>query len=85
MAQLTASAVNVGGLWVGALVAGALAQWVADPLTVPYVVFLAVLVLSAIGSLCCRRLERPRNRTRATVHSAYRCRATSAPGTSPQP
>jgi MFS family permease len=48
-AQLTASSVNVGGLAVGALVAGLLAQWVAHPLTVPYVVFLAALVLGAIG------------------------------------
>jgi hypothetical protein len=48
-AQLTTTAVNVGGLGVGALAAGALAQWVADPLTVPYFVFLAALVLSAIG------------------------------------
>src|SRR6201987_263588 len=38
-AQLTASAVNVGGLAVGALVAGVLARWGAHPLTVPYLVF----------------------------------------------
>jgi len=49
MAQLTAAAVNVGGLAVGALVAGVLAQWVAHPLTVPYLVFLGALVLGAIG------------------------------------
>ena len=48
-AQLTASAVNVGGIGVGALVAGVLAQWVAHPLTVPYLVFLAALLLGAIG------------------------------------
>ena len=48
-AQLTAAAVNIGGLGVGALAAGFLAQWVAHPLTVPYVVFLAALVLAAIG------------------------------------
>ena len=33
----------------GALVAGLLAEWVAHPLTVPYVVFLAALVLGAVG------------------------------------
>ena len=49
MGQLTASAVNVGGLGLGALVAGVLAQWVAHPLTVPYFVFLGALVLGAIG------------------------------------
>jgi MFS family permease len=48
-AQLTASAVNVGGLGVGALAAGILGQWVAHPLTVPYLVLLAALVLGAIG------------------------------------
>jgi hypothetical protein len=48
-AQLITSAVNVGGFGVGALVAGVLAQWVAHPLTAPYVVFLTALVLGAIG------------------------------------
>jgi MFS family permease len=48
-ATLTASAVNVGGLAVGALVAGVLAQWVAHPLTVTYLVFLAALLLGTIG------------------------------------
>jgi len=48
-AQLTASAIPVGGLGVGALVAGLLAQWVAYPLTVPYLVFLAALLLGTIG------------------------------------
>jgi MFS family permease len=47
-AQLTASAVNVGGLGIGALAAGVLAQWVGDPLTIPYLAFLAALLLAAI-------------------------------------
>ena len=48
-ATLIASAVNVGGLGVGALVAGVLAQWVAHPLTIPYLVFLGALLLAAVG------------------------------------
>ncbi len=48
-AQLIASAIPVGGLGVGALVAGVLAQWVTYPLTVPYLVFLAALVLGTMG------------------------------------
>jgi MFS family permease len=48
-AQLTASVVNIGGLALGALVAGLLAQWVAHPLTVPYLVFLVALVVGAVG------------------------------------
>src|ERR1700756_5925954 len=39
-ATLTASAVNIGGLGVGALVAGGLGRWVAPPPTVPYLLFL---------------------------------------------
>jgi MFS family permease len=64
-AQLTASAVNIGGLGVGALVAGLLAQWVAHPLTVPYLVFLAALVLAAIGvALSPETHEAPKPRPR---------------------
>jgi predicted MFS family arabinose efflux permease len=48
-AQLTASAIPVGGIGVGALLAGILAQWVAHPLTVPYLVLLAALLLGTLG------------------------------------
>jgi MFS family permease len=48
-AQLTATTVNMGGLGVGALVAGLLAQWVGDPLTVPYVVFLIAASLAVVA------------------------------------
>jgi hypothetical protein len=48
-AQLTASAIPVGGIGLGALLAGILAQWVAHPLTVPYFVVLVALLLGAIG------------------------------------
>jgi len=64
-AQLAASAVNVGGLGVGALVAGVLAQWVADPLTVPYLVFLAALLVGAVGvALAPETHEGPKPRPR---------------------
>jgi predicted MFS family arabinose efflux permease len=48
-AQLTASAIPVGGIGVGPLLAGILAQWVTHPLTVPYLVLLAALLLGTIG------------------------------------
>jgi MFS family permease len=48
-AQLTATTVNMGGLGVGALVAGLLAQWVGDPLTAPYVVFLFAATLAVVA------------------------------------
>jgi MFS family permease len=66
-AQVTATTVNMGGLGVGALVAALLAQWVGDPLTVPYVVFLvaALVALAAVAlSPETREPVRPRPRYR---------------------
>src|SRR5579871_3253966 len=48
-AKLAAAAIPVGGIGVGALLAGMLAQWVTRPLTVPYLVLLAALLLGTIG------------------------------------
>jgi MFS family permease len=48
-AQLTASAIPVGGIGLGALLAGILAQWVTHPLAVPHLVLLAALLLGTIG------------------------------------
>ena len=39
----------MGGIGVGPLLAGILAQWVTHPLTVPYLVFLAALLLGTVG------------------------------------
>lgn len=44
--QVVATAVNVGGLGLGPLVAGFLAQWVGSPLTVPYAVFVVALLVA---------------------------------------
>jgi hypothetical protein len=44
-----ASFVNIGGLAFGPLIAGFLAQWVAAPLVVPYIVFIFLLAFAAIG------------------------------------
>jgi len=77
-AQVTATTVNLGGLGVGALVAGLLAEWSDAPLTLPYVVFLvaAVLALAAVAlSPETRELVRPRPRyrpQRASVPAAAR-------------
>ncbi|MFC7755938.1 MFS transporter [Tsukamurella soli] len=48
-AQLLISTVTLGGLGIGALAVGLLAQYVAHPLTVPYLILLAAFVVSAIG------------------------------------
>jgi hypothetical protein len=43
------TAVNVGALGIGPLIAGALAQWVKHPLTLPYLVFVALGAIALIG------------------------------------
>jgi MFS family permease len=48
-ARNIATAVSVGGLGVGPLIAGALAEWVKHPLTVPYLVFLGLGMISLVG------------------------------------
>jgi MFS family permease len=58
-AELTATTVNMGGLGVGALVAGLLAQWVGDALTVPFVAFLVAASLAVVALAVRPRLERP--------------------------
>ncbi len=68
------SFVNVGGLALGPLVAGVLAQWVSTPLVVPYVVFIVLLALSAVGvALVPETVERPRE------HHAYRPQRVALP------
>lgn len=49
-AEVVGIAANIGGIGVGPLVAGALAQWVDAPLTVPYVVFAVLLLLAAVAT-----------------------------------
>jgi MFS family permease len=66
-AQVTATTVNMGGLGLGALVAGLLAQWVGHPLTVPYVVFLIAASLALVATALSpetREAVKPRPRYR---------------------
>ena len=48
--QVVATAVNLGGIGIGPLGAGLLAQFVRSPLVVPYVVFGGLLILLALAS-----------------------------------
>jgi MFS family permease len=50
-ASVAAAVVNVGGLGLGALVGGALAEFVGAPLLTPYAVFVAVLVVAFVAML----------------------------------
>jgi len=49
ISTIVSSFVNIGGLGLGSLVAGILAQWVAAPLVVPYAVFAVLLAVAAVG------------------------------------
>ena len=79
-AQMVATAANLGGLGLGGLISGALAQSAGDALLVPFVVFTVVLVLAWLALLVApethgRRLPRPRYRPqRISVPAASRRR-----------
>ncbi|MDQ1697561.1 MAG: hypothetical protein QOJ03_2914 [Frankiaceae bacterium] len=48
-ASLTAAVANIGGLGLGPLTAGALAKYVANPLTTPFLLHLALLIPAAVA------------------------------------
>jgi hypothetical protein len=60
------TAVNVGALGIGPLIAGCLAQWVRLPLTLPYLLFVALGALALIGVAFA-----PETGTRAPAASAH--------------
>lgn len=47
--DVVSAGANMGGFAIGALVSGILAEWVDGPLRTPYVVFLVLMVIGAIG------------------------------------
>jgi predicted MFS family arabinose efflux permease len=67
LGQWAAIAINVGGLGVGTLLAGALAQYAPDPLRTPYVVLLAALALALLGVA-----SAPETRARPASRPRYR-------------
>lgn len=72
--QLVATTVNIGGLGVGPLLAGFLAQYVRDPLAVPYVVILVALVVAFVLVALA-----PETRERPFPRPAYRPQRVSVP------
>jgi MFS family permease len=73
-AEVVATAANLGGIGVGPLVAGALVQWAPDPLTVPFLVFIGLLLVALAGALWS-----PETRRRARPLPAYRPQRISVP------
>jgi MFS family permease len=66
-AQLVATVANLGGLGLGALISGALAQWLSDPLGTPFAVFIAALLLAWVALFAV-----PDPRVRRSPRSRYR-------------
>jgi MFS family permease len=73
-ANIIATVVNTGGLALGPIIGGALAQYVVGPLVVPYLVFLGLLILCAIGVAFV-----PETVERAEERPAYRPQRVSLP------
>ncbi|WP_147795309.1 MFS transporter [Cellulomonas sp. Y8] len=65
--QVVAVVANIGGLGAGALAAGALAQTGVAPLRLPYLVFVALLLLGVVGVLIA-----PETVSRPAARPAYR-------------
>jgi MFS family permease len=64
------TAVTVGALGVGPLIAGFLAQWVAQPLTVPYLVFIGLGVIALAGLRAAPETGTPAPRAAASSQPA---------------
>jgi MFS family permease len=73
-AQLMVAVVTLGGFGLGALAAGLLAQYVAHPLTVPYGLLLAAMIIATVGVILS-----PETRPRHRPLPAYRPQRLSAP------
>ena len=66
-AQTIGTSVTVGALGVGPLVAGVLAQWTARPLSLPYVVFMALGALALVGLAAAPETGAPSRHASATL------------------
>jgi MFS family permease len=73
-AQITSTVVSIGGIGVGAVIAGIVAQNVQTPLTIPYVIFLVALGVALIIVLLA-----PETRPRAIPLPRYRPQRITVP------
>jgi MFS family permease len=58
-ARTVGTSVNVGGLGIGPLIAGCLAQWARWPLTLPYLIFVALGAVTLIGLVAAPETDPP--------------------------
>jgi MFS family permease len=73
-ATVVATIANIGGLAVGPLIAGLLARYAPDPLTIPFIVFLAALV-AAVAAVAVT----PEGRARVDPQPSYHPQRLTAP------
>jgi hypothetical protein len=66
-ARTIGTSVNVGALGVGPLVAGVLAEWTGRPLSLPYVVFIALGALALVGLAAAPETGAPSRQASATL------------------
>lgn len=78
-ARSIGTAVNVGALGVGPLVAGCLAQWVTRPLTVPYLLVVALGAIAAVGLATVPETGAPAPRHSADNQASARPRSARIP------
>jgi hypothetical protein len=79
-AQHIGTGVSVGGLGIGPLIAGCLAEWVKHPLTVPYLVFVALGVIALIGLAAAPETVTPGPVARSAKGGSWRTLRVLAPG-----
>ena len=72
--QVVAIAANLGGLGLGGLISGVLAQWASGPLSVPFIVLLGALAVAEIGLFVA-----PETRTVRGPRARYRPQRLSVP------
>jgi MFS family permease len=66
-ARTIGTSVNVGALGIGPLIAGCLAQWARWPLTLPYLVFVALGAVTLIGLTAAPETSAPAPRERSST------------------
>jgi MFS family permease len=74
-AQIISAAANLGGVGLGPLIAGLLAQYVAAPLSVPFLLFIVLLSVSAVAAALA-----PETVTPASPRPAYHPQRVAVPG-----
>ena len=79
-AQTIGTAVNVGALGLGPLIAGCLAQWVTRPLTVPYLLFVALGAIALIGLVAAPETGIPAPAAEGQASGSSRSSKVLAPG-----